>query len=292
MDTNSVSNVSLLLLVAGTGAFGGFVDGLIIGRTYRLRIGSRSIDLGFVGDMLLGATSSVAIFSVAGALLNIKFSSLADPAEFLRVVAWGVLSGFAGLRLLQPLSERMVRQIARDTVVDAVSGLNSESMEASMEVKRGEADLANFDLLVTQFNWLEDKDDKKKAQLNALLTDAGIRFDLALKSSPGLEDALQGKARTAKRRAQMSIDEQAKNALLKEAIEIESKLISSNPKASRAYYNRACYQVLLGAPESSALSDLQTAFDGNALLKTVAREDKDLKMLQKNPQFQHLLAAA
>lgn len=284
------TSLTVLLWIAGAGAFGGFVDGLITSKPYRLRIASHSLDLGFIGDAFYGATAGVAIFAFAGAVFKFELGKFGDTQEFLRIIAWGMLSGFAGLRLLQPLSERMIRQIARDTVTDAVGDVAAKDLEVSMAIDRGRCDLANFDLLAQHLGWLQGTDDQKK-KLQDLLDDAGRRFDLVLKTAPNHEEAKNGKARTAKRRAQLTLDMKDKKAKLQQAVDLESEIITSNPKSSRAYYNRACYKTLLGMPDDIALADLRTAIDINPAWKSNAQEDDDFKSLWTKDEFKHLIGA-
>lgn len=126
---------TVLILLLISGAFGGFVDGLYMQRQYIMRLplrikhrstfreqmsSDKSINygLGSLGDILVGATASIAVFTIAEGLFNIKLDDLAqkdnyEVSGFIRVIALGVISGFSGIRILAGMSKQLEDQISR-----------------------------------------------------------------------------------------------------------------------------------------------------------------------------------
>lgn len=90
-----LSSLFVLLIISLSGAFGGFVDGLLHQKSYFVRLGRWNKDVGSWGDALVGVTASLAIFTVAGAVLGIRWNNVSEPEHFIRVVAWGVPPGRA-----------------------------------------------------------------------------------------------------------------------------------------------------------------------------------------------------
>ena len=279
----------VLLLIAGSGAFGGLVDGLLFPRSYRFRIGSISKDIGSFGDALVGATSSIAIFAVVGGIFAIDFAKLDNVAEFIKVVAWGVLSGFAGLRVLQPLSTKLVEEVAGQAARQVVLEEGAEARAAAVHVRDGEALLTKFDLAKSN-GWITDR----RAELVQFLDVAETKFDAALAENAGNPDAMRSKAKIVRRRAELARQaghDAEWRRLMQRAIDTLSEIAERHPDYALALYNRACYRSLLDADPTAVCSDLRDAIRLNPALTEFARTDPDFAPeVRRLPEFQQLLA--
>ena len=74
VTTGVLSSTQILFVIAA--AFGGFVDGLIKSRSYSLRWGKSTIDIGSLGDCLVGAAAGLSIFTVATCSLFSELNEL------------------------------------------------------------------------------------------------------------------------------------------------------------------------------------------------------------------------
>jgi len=111
----------------------------------------------------------------------------------------------------------------------------------------------------------------------------------ALASHPNDGRAVLVKGMIFKRQAE-SVPEAERNLLLGQALACANRAIDLMPPEARAepIYNKACYQELLGLEKREVLATLQAAFELNPGLRTIAKTDKDLKKLWKDPEFERL----
>ncbi|HEX7240627.1 MAG TPA: hypothetical protein VF263_10190 [Longimicrobiaceae bacterium] len=286
-----MGRMEVLLWIAGSGAFGGFVDGLLFSREYKFRVGKIRRDLGSVGDALVGATAGVAIFVVADAIFKIQVENLQRTAEFVRLVAWGVLSGFAGLRVLQPLSEKFITDVAGKTARDVVRTAAVQNHEAAVHVQSGEALLTKFD-----FAKSEGMLEARKAQFAGSLEVAENKFKAALAMDPGNLDALRGQAKVYRRRADLAAMEHRtgeQRRLMNLAVDTVSQIIEHNPDYALAYYSRACYRSLMKDGPDVVLADLQEAIRLNPAIGELAKTDPDFTdAIRKDAAFAELTGTA
>jgi ribosomal protein S18 acetylase RimI-like enzyme len=284
-----MNRLQILLWIVGAGAFGGFVDGLLVPRHYRLRLGNATLELGSLGDALVGATAGVAIFSVADALFNIQIDQMDQPAHFVKLVAWGVLSGYAGLRLLQPLTTAVITDVAGRSAREALREEAVVYREASIHTQSGEAVLADFD----RERFGAGQGGKTPEDMDRLLNLAENKFKAALAVETGSPDALRGVGKVFKRRAWLA--EQAGDhdgflRLMNEAVDTVSAIISANPQYAFAHYSRACYKALLNKPRADVLADLREAIRLNPAIRQLAPTDPDFEALRENVEFIELTA--
>ena len=61
--------------------------------------------------LLVGIAAALSIFTIAGSILNISFDKIQEPEEFIKIIALAVLAGFAGISLLQKLSDNLLNKI-------------------------------------------------------------------------------------------------------------------------------------------------------------------------------------
>jgi hypothetical protein len=102
----------ILKTIILSGAFGGFVFGLHSGNAYKIRlpITGKTIELGFLGDVLMGIAASVTVFFVAGALFGLQVSEKVTTDSLIKMIALGVVSGFAGIRVLSGMSSKLMER--------------------------------------------------------------------------------------------------------------------------------------------------------------------------------------
>ena len=249
-----------ILVLMSAGIFGGILSGMRECSEHKLRLPrtGRKIELGIVGDALIGAAASIATFTVAfsSGLILPTVAGRDDPHLWLlKLSSVGIVSGFAGIHLLSSISNRLVREV--QGVKERVDLLDrrEQSLEKS---NRGEALL-----------------------LDGRYEEAEREFSEALKLDPDNESAVIGLAKAFRWRGKVEI-----------AIGILTDLIRKDPDASRAIYNRACYKLLL-SHRSEAFSDLETAIKLNPYYRQYALyTDKDFKRVHDDPQFVSIVQPA
>lgn len=135
-----ISVPELVAVVMGFGGLGGFVDGLTTDIVYRVNFGGRSVDIGSLGDVLAASTAAIAIFTVGNALFpEMQLKSFGtDPGESIRIIALSVLSGYAGVRLLDPLTRKLVEQISSE------GAGATRSFEIALRLDRGRFTLMDY----------------------------------------------------------------------------------------------------------------------------------------------------
>ncbi len=165
------------------------------------------------------------------------------------MIALGVVSGFAGIRVLSGMSSKLMEKISEiDERIDQV-----EKTDRVAE-------------LIRQADFLLDNNPDR----------AKIIYDKALLIDSKSEPARIGLAKALRRL----------NGI-QDAISILSEIIELNPNAERAYYNRSCYKNL--SPDYSkddALRDLEKAVSLFDFYREYALDDKDFEDLRDDPDFQ------
>jgi hypothetical protein len=282
----TLEDIEILLWIFAAGAFGGFVDGLVAGRPYAFRWNKKTVDIGSLGDILVGAAAGLAIFTVATAVFKISLTELQTTDMFVRVVAWGVLSGFAGLRILQGMSEKLVKDIATKAAEDAVKKSVVQDIETEVNIKDAEALLAKYDIAIHS-GWLQ----AGQAEAMKLLEDAKFKFELALQHQRNNELALRGTAKIYKRMAEVEKNKgniRAEKDNWDKAIAILTTITDASPSASVAFYNLACYKQLSGVSLTEVISCLRRAIEVAPVLKSYARSDADFIGIANKQEFKDL----
>lgn len=247
------NTVFSLLVISSGGAFGGIVLGLTRNTSYQLKLpGGKSINLGFVGDALIGFAASIAVFAFASPILNIDFEHLSTPQELFKALAISLLSGFCGISALNKLSNNFLDKIETVSV-----GLdNIKELEKSKEYSdRG---------------WFYTDHEKFSSAL--------IYFDQALNIHPENSSAFIGKAYVLKRQGN-----------IQDAFDLMGQLIKVSPEESAAYYNRSCYGYLLKQDKALVLKDLSKAINLFPGCKAMALEDPDFGELRNDPEFKQMV---
>ncbi len=242
-----------LLCIAFSGAFGGLVFGIFTTNTYKVKLpfSGKLLELGFIGDILTGTAASIAIFFIAAPLFNLKIGS-AEKDCCIKVIALGILSGFTGMKLLSIMSSKLMEKLyVMDRRLD-----EAEKQDETRELLR-QAD----------FYLIHNPDQ------------ANIIYDEILKEDPQNESGLIGKAKVLRRKKDFE-----------KAIKVLTEIVTTNPKAARAYYNRACYKNSSSQYSvDDVLSDLEKAISLCDFYRPFALKDDDFENLKGDKKFNKLL---
>lgn len=295
-DPNSVKLTALspaakflLIVIALAGAFGGLVDGLSTNKSYRFTIGSRSFELGSLGDMLIGTAAAVAIFAVAGTVFVLPTDANIYGSEgFVKLVAWGVLSGYLGTRLLDKISRKVVEQIATDVARQEVKDAVSQNEGVQQNIREAEQLVSQY--LVQSAQLIAHKDETNAFKL---LDGAVRKYELAKKTEPANAAAHIGLGNAHSYKAEFLEQALRKDPgeMWDKAIGAVTDLIGRDARSSKAFYNRACYKALAGKPVTGVVADLKRAFEIDANLKEYAQHDTDFDELRKmkNKEFDEIM---
>jgi len=247
------TTLAALFTVAAGGAFGGVVLGMVRETRYRIHMpGGNKMEIGFFGDALVGIAAALSIFTIAGSILNISFDKLNEPEEFIKIIALSVLAGFAGISLLQKLSENLINKVRE---------INKDVEELKLKEKSSEF-LARGEFLANN-----DQHDE-----------AIEYFDLALSVDSKNELSNICKAMSLKRVGKVQ-----------EAYDLMDQIIKGGSNASGAHYNRACYGALLGHNLSSIINDLSKAIEISKWSRKGAATDSDFDSIRDAEDFKELV---
>lgn len=282
-----------LVAIVMSGAFGGLVDGLRSQRSYQFRFGNTTWEWGSVGDALVGVTAAVAIFAFAANVFgNDKISGQISVITFLKIIAWGVISGYAGTRMLDSLTTRAIAQMIETKVAEQVKsqGVMDEATKASLDEAQ--------QLVTRHLQLVAAAPGMVSKEAETTLVNAQRKYLLVLKSDPANVRAEIGLANVHCSRGEYlaSIGKPTEGlASLQEAIKIVTAAIKRDPAVAKAHYNRACYKALAGAtayPKDDAAADLLAAIELDEHLKEYAVGDKDLESLHGHKKLPFLSAKA
>jgi tetratricopeptide (TPR) repeat protein len=219
------------------------------------------IELGILGDALIGAATSVATYAAAVA------SHLINPVTdhvILKLSSFAIITGFAGIRLLSSLSDKLVQEVQgvkKDVQLLVQGEIRLERKQESLRAYiRGE-----------------------QLRVDERYDEAEQYFSEALNLDPDNDPAVIGLAKVYRAKGTPK-GGAIERALVQRAIGILTQLIERKPYASQAIYNRACYNVLLGQnPE--AISDLKRAIELDRFYVRYAQTDPDLDRLRSDQEF-------
>lgn len=272
-----------LFVLAVSGFFGGFVDGLRSTRTYNARFGRWSQDWGSVGDGLIGMGAALAIFAFAESIFSNVTQQDRVTAWFLtKIVAWGVLSGWAGTKLLDDLSSKAIRQMIQQETGKQVAEQNATVQDESNTIR--EAEQLRTRHLAKAATLAQGQ---KDADTEDLAKRAILKFKSTLQKNPANRDARNGLANTL---ADLGVyylrvdpaDPQAK-PLFEQAIKLADALVAEDAGFAKGYYNRACYKAVAGGALSEVIADLKTAFKLDPHFREYALSDVDLNRVHADP---------
>jgi Tetratricopeptide repeat len=121
------------------------------------------------------------------------------------------------------------------------------------------------------------------------LDEAMRALDQALQFDPYDGRAVLSKARVLKRQAmQKAENSPERKELLNLALAFANQSITLLPTLAEPFYNKACYQALLGVGKTEVLQNLQSAFRLDDKLRGYAKSDTDLQSLWEDDDFKRL----
>jgi len=249
---NAIAIVFLIILLSG--AVGGFVFAVLYPSSHRIKLpfSIRTLEIGFLGDALIGAAASIAVYLIAREMFKFDLAALSrfQLQSLIQAIGLGVISGFAGRNVLFRLSGMLFEKLSL----------------AEERLKRNE----KLDACLRRARFLLDKNPDK----------ALVFYDSVLAEDADHPDALIGKAKIYRRKRQYE-----------EAIRLLTRVIEKNPDYERAYYNRACYRnnsTKGSQSRGEVLDDLRHAVRLYPDYKWYARDDKDFKNLWEDEDFKKI----
>ncbi len=275
------------------GAIGGFVGGINTAEGNRVRWigrparrpgngdGPRPIDLGFLGDILVGAAAGIAIVF----FLNIggTTQTSVDAEYYLRLIPLALMAGVVSKRALAGMSEAVIGKLVSDTE-------RLREGQARLQNQLTKLDYIN-DLVQEGEGYLKEGEAERShpAKRIAKYESARDTFLKAIEVDRGHSVAYICLGKALKRLAAETTEEKGYSRLIREAIEATSEAIKLNPTYDRAYYNRACYKALAGVAASEILPDLEKAIELFEPNRAFAQSDGDFQSIHKDPCFAALV---
>lgn len=276
----------LLAVISISGFFGGMVDGLRAERSYKWRFGNFAKEWGTLGDALVGVTASLAIFAFAENIFGVdKYAGPVQIFPFLKLVAWGVLSGYAGTKLLDTLTSKAIKSIAQEAAAQAVKEQVSSKDEAQESLSEARSLVTRHLALVKSL-----PPNQPDAQALELLDNAKRKYDLILRSDPANLRAQLALANLHSYRGQYlhKAGDPDSLASFDKAISAVDDLIRRQPTMAKAYYNRACYRALKAGRNEvpgEAVEDLLKAFELDDSFREYWKGDSDLESLRQDKRL-------
>ena len=257
LATTMIPLTTTLLAIGVSGAVGGTILGITQRTSYKIRLPllATLLELGFVGDALIGAASAVAVLFFAAPLLDLSLTEEHTVDLWLKIISLGVLSGLAGVKLLTTRNSHILERLTLlDDRVD-----HTHNREKLNDVLCRAASLA-----------LENRTEHALA-----------KYDEALRTVPRCEAAYLGKAKILHDRCKWD-----------GAISTLSRLLEMNPLSDRVFYLRACYKSAAGKYRNEEiLQDLKSAVARDPLYKTYAAlQEKHFENLRDDPEFHDVIA--
>lgn len=245
-----------ILWIAASGSFGGVILGVAARTSHKIRLPilGKLVELGFLGDALVGAGASVAFFFVAGPLLAMSLGGEKTVDDWLKVVSLGVISGLAGIKLLTASSPYILERIVG--LDDRLDRVERGSRVGDL-LRRAESLAAS-----------------------SRLDQALATYDDALKIDPHSESALLGKAAVLFDRTKWD-----------EAITVAARALDLNPSSARGYYDRARYKNACGKyAKEDILQDLRSAVTLDPLFRNYAAlHDPHFENLRHDEEFRRIV---
>src|SRR3989442_5536158 len=104
---------TIIIIIGISGTFGGFVFGLFSRKSYQIVVpfSGHTIELGALGDVLIGLATSFSVFFFAAPLFNLHLQEIKDADGYIKLISIGLISGFAGIKLLSGMSSKFIERI-------------------------------------------------------------------------------------------------------------------------------------------------------------------------------------
>lgn len=282
-------SLGLIFCITLAGALGGFAHALVAEEPHAIwpfQGANTSKVNQALADTVLGVAAAWAVFLISD-LFGLDSDAIDLKKDLVKLMALGVVSGYAGVRLLNPMSARIGRRIeeAEKHLQERIKQLEKEQhhateqmSEVNKNIKAG-GEVNRYRQLLAEASAYE----RVEAFGPAL-----EKIDEVLVTRADDEDALLKKAKYLKRNAQREKDGNLTGAL-KEAINITSSILDRNPQSSRAFYNRACYKCLLKHELDEVIKDLRKAIELDSIFKISAGHDADFTDIRNKAAFKKLI---
>jgi tetratricopeptide (TPR) repeat protein len=288
-------------ITAVAGAFGGFVGGINGGGAgLRLTLPKgnasrepRQIELGFAGDILVGAAAGIMIvlFLHFGANQSNEFPPLQ------RLVPLGLMGGVVSKKALAGVSDLIISRLVSEQAVlraeqTRIQGQTEQLRIGQVTIQDRLKKLDHINELIQEGEryLMEAEEEKTDRSRRLFKVESALKIFLQaaeIDHTHSVAFVCVGKA--FKRLAGETADRGEKLRLYQRAIDATSEAIRFNPAYDRAYYNRACYRTLVGGPVPEILADLREAIGLFPLNRLYARSDGDFDPIRKEPAFQSLV---
>lgn len=261
------SNLQLLVpaTLAGAGGFGGALSAIRTPATNRIIVPftGRKVDLGFLGDILIGIGAGLAIYAFNAVFPSSSADKILTPDVdvLLRFFGLGLIAGFAGVRILDKLAAELLKQKVNE--LETKTAAQHAEVQKQLEIAR----------LLT---------DGRDFYYKELYKSAIEAYDKVLALDP--ENA---KARVNKAAALNSLNPQNHQ----EPVQLINAALVTDPKVPFGHYNRACIKALNPAayPAQETLDDLDKAIKDDPSVKVLAAKDSDFNAVKNEQRFKDLI---
>jgi tetratricopeptide (TPR) repeat protein len=281
------SNVpSSYWLVPIFGCLGGVVGAIITKENQlffcRFR-DDHTIDLGIVGSAATGLGGAAAVMFIFG-ISQFDITQGGGSADRLvQLVSITFIAGAFGPAVVQIIGKEFLRRLEKVARAEAAGAVKREvqaaTQENKTEIKEAKSEVKEAKQLLAPRLYVQvavsaNNDDRPAEALE--------NTELALKEDPKYYRAYVEKGRALKRLGR-----------IKEALEaVEESLKIQPAQNAAAFYNRACYKVLLGQEDPGVFDDLKKAFTARPKLREQSKTDPDLSKIIGSQEMQDLLNSA
>ena len=244
-------------LVPIFGALGGTVGG-IIRSDNKLELsffenGSR-INLGCLGDTIVGlGGASAVVFLFGGTLLRFNPK---EAESLVLIVSISFVAGAYGRKIVEVAGEKLLRK----------------AREEARQVAKEEAKILVGHPAAVAYTYAA------RDAINAGETAEALQIvSMALQNDPNHAGAWIEEGRALRRLGRV-----------KEALVSLEKALKANPEKAEAFYNRACYNLLLGKSAADVAPDLEKAVTLLPKLIEFGPTDPDLKKVLNTPEIRKI----
>jgi tetratricopeptide (TPR) repeat protein len=263
-DIEKIAPIFIVLFFSGT--FGGLIGAIKKGGANKINLpfSDGYIKIGFFGDLIIGSAAAFVAYTFLS-ILPEKEINVTGPF-LIRLFGFGVLTGYAGIAILDKISLDILSQKIDETKKELRAESTqfiSESIEKasiiSKLIEKGYYYLATDDFAV-----------------------ALDYYDDVLKLDP---DNLDAKIGVAISRNYINPNDHV------EPVKLLTDVLVSQPKDARALYNRACIKALnLGSYSSEdAINDLKLSILIKDSYAVKAKSDKDFDGIRDTEEFKNVL---
>ena len=306
--------IQILFFICASSGFGGVVAALQ--KTHHMRSlsgdyerkyilpcplnPSKAKKLGYFGDVLVGIAAGIAVFGGLASVSAVSLDTLnlqdteshKRALGYLKLVGFGVLTGYMGSHVLEQLAMMFSNQYFKK---------KGENIQEQQKFEDLEKTLTSSDE-VNRLRWVGDAFRSYKEYQKAL-----DLYNDALKINPDDLHTVIHKsfAFSALARAAKTPEERKKNYnqainetnyVIEKWTSADATNVAKRYEHGRGYYNRACYKTLLYSKTDEFMSkkvdilrDLEEACKLDPLLAQMAGSDHDFDALKDDNKFNELL---